>query len=116
MPISYKFSPSALRHGSHAQSRGVNMFKGFESRKIDVAGVEISCVVSGLQHTNRTPILMLHGFPQTKAMWNRIARCWQSITRLFAPICAAMGIQRTRPACPMQATIAFVPWPPIKSA
>jgi haloacetate dehalogenase len=49
------------------------MFKGFESRKIDVAGVEIACVVAGLQHTNRTPILMLHGFPQTKAMWNRIA-------------------------------------------
>jgi haloacetate dehalogenase len=49
------------------------MFPGFESRTVDVNGIEIACVIGGQQHTDRTPILMLHGFPQTKAMWSRIA-------------------------------------------
>ena len=50
-----------------------NMFPGFEARTVNVNGQEIACVIGGQQHTARTPILMLHGFPQTKAMWSRIA-------------------------------------------
>ncbi len=49
------------------------MFPGFESRKLRVNGVEIACMIGGHQHSSRTPILMLHGFPQTKAMWSAIA-------------------------------------------
>jgi haloacetate dehalogenase len=49
------------------------MFPGFESRTVHLNGIEIACVIGGQQHTDRTPILMLHGFPQTKAMWKSIA-------------------------------------------
>jgi haloacetate dehalogenase len=49
------------------------MFLGFESRTVHVNGIDIACVIGGQQHTDRTPILMLHGFPQTKAMWSSIA-------------------------------------------
>jgi haloacetate dehalogenase len=49
------------------------MFPGFESRTASVNGIEIAYVIGGQQHKNHTPILMLHGFPQTKAMWSRIA-------------------------------------------
>jgi haloacetate dehalogenase len=49
------------------------MFSGFESRIVNINGIEIACVIGGLQHTDRTPVLMLHGFPQTKAMWSAIA-------------------------------------------
>jgi haloacetate dehalogenase len=49
------------------------MFEGFESHTLLVGGIKIACVIGGRQHTHRVPILMLHGFPQTKAMWSRIA-------------------------------------------
>jgi haloacetate dehalogenase len=49
------------------------MFEEFESRRVKVGDIEIACVIGGQQHKDRTPILMLHGFPQTKAMWSAIA-------------------------------------------
>lgn len=49
------------------------MFPNFESRVVQVNGISIACVIGGQQHRQRTPVLMLHGFPQTKAMWSRIA-------------------------------------------
>ncbi|MBY5716086.1 alpha/beta hydrolase [Rhizobium leguminosarum] len=45
------------------------MFEGFESGRIAVDGVEIAYVAAGAGE----PLLMLHGFPQTKALWARIA-------------------------------------------
>ncbi|MBY5318530.1 alpha/beta fold hydrolase [Rhizobium leguminosarum] len=45
------------------------MFEGFEGGRIAVDGVEIAYVAAGAGE----PLLMLHGFPQTKALWARIA-------------------------------------------
>ncbi|MBB4226984.1 alpha/beta fold hydrolase [Rhizobium mongolense] len=45
------------------------MFEGFENRRIAVDGIEIAYVAAGAGE----PVLMLHGFPQTKALWARIA-------------------------------------------
>lgn len=45
------------------------MFSGFESRLIKVGDIEIACVVGG----NGPPVLLLHGFPQSKEMWARVA-------------------------------------------
>ena len=46
------------------------MFEGFAKRTIDVGdGIEIAFVAAG----DGPPVLMLHGFPQTHAMWARIA-------------------------------------------
>ena len=46
------------------------MFDGFQRRRVDVGGgIEIACVVGGAG----PPVLLLHGYPQTLAMWARVA-------------------------------------------
>ncbi len=45
------------------------MFEGFKWHQINVGEVEIACVVAG----EGEPVLMLHGFPQTMAVWAHIA-------------------------------------------
>ncbi|MEC9013654.1 MAG: alpha/beta hydrolase, partial [Chloroflexota bacterium] len=44
-------------------------FERFENLQIDANGTTINLVKGG----NGPPILMLHGYPQTHAMWNKIA-------------------------------------------
>lgn len=57
------------------------MFEGFEHKVVDIDGVDIACVVGG----GGPPVLLLHGFPQTKAMWARVAP--QLVDR-FTVVCA----------------------------
>lgn len=45
------------------------MFDGFSKHTIETNGVEISCVSAG----SGPPVLLLHGFPQTKALWAKVA-------------------------------------------
>jgi haloacetate dehalogenase len=46
------------------------MFEGFEKRTVEVGeGISIACVTAG----NGPPVLLLHGYPQTHAMWAGIA-------------------------------------------
>jgi haloacetate dehalogenase len=45
------------------------LFPGFAQHRIATSGAEIQCVVGG----SGPPLLMLHGYPQTHAMWHRIA-------------------------------------------
>ena len=45
------------------------LFPGFTSRRIRTAGAEIHLVVGG----SGPPLLMLHGYPQTHAMWHKVA-------------------------------------------
>ena len=46
------------------------MFEGFERRTVDVGErIAIACVTAG----QGAPVLLLHGYPQTHAMWARIA-------------------------------------------
>ena len=47
----------------------MSLFPGFEARRIDAGEVTISCVVGGAG----PPVLLLHGYPQTHAMWHRVA-------------------------------------------
>ncbi|NEH59720.1 alpha/beta fold hydrolase [Rhizobium leguminosarum] len=58
------------------------MFEGFESGRIAVDGVEIAYVAAGAGE----PLLMLHGFPQTKALWARIAP--ELVALRYRVICA----------------------------
>lgn len=58
------------------------MFEDFESGRIAVNGVEIAFVAAGAGE----PALMLHGFPQTKALWARIAPVL--VARGYRVICA----------------------------
>lgn len=46
-----------------------DLFPGFTAHRIRVSETEIACVVGG----NGPPVLMLHGYPQTHAMWHRVA-------------------------------------------
>ncbi|HXR56522.1 MAG TPA: alpha/beta hydrolase [Casimicrobiaceae bacterium] len=45
------------------------LFPGFTTHRIRTSETEIRCVVGG----NGPPLLMLHGYPQTHAMWHRVA-------------------------------------------
>ena len=46
-----------------------DLFPGFTAHRIRVSETEIACVVGG----NGPPVLMLHGYPQTHAIWHRVA-------------------------------------------
>lgn len=57
------------------------MFEGFERRVVDVDGIAISCVIGGAGPA----LLLLHGFPQTKAMWAKVA---PRLAQHFTVVCA----------------------------
>jgi haloacetate dehalogenase len=57
------------------------MFEGFERGRKVVDGTHISYVISG----SGPPLLLLHGFPQCKAMWARVA---PQLTSEYTVICA----------------------------
>src|SRR5437764_13591419 len=44
-------------------------FPGFEQRRIATSGAEINLVTGG----SGSPLLLLHGYPQTHVMWRKIA-------------------------------------------
>ncbi len=57
------------------------MFEGFERRIVSVDGIDIACVVGG----SGPPVLMLHGFPQNRAMWARVA---PRLAQHYTVVCA----------------------------
>ncbi len=59
------------------------MFEGFERRTVDVGdAISIACVTAGVG----PPVLLLHGFPQTHAMWASIAP--QIVAAGYSVVCA----------------------------
>ena len=57
------------------------MFEGFRHDVGAVDGIEIACAVAG----SGPPLLLLHGFPQNKTMWARVA---PQLARYFTVVCA----------------------------
>ena len=57
------------------------MFEGFERKIVDVGGTAIACVIGG----SGPPVLMLHGFPQSLAMWARVA---PALAAHYTVVCA----------------------------
>jgi len=51
----------------------MNWFEDFETRQFDVNGTRIFARVSHGVCGHRPALLLLHGFPQTHVMWNRVA-------------------------------------------
>jgi haloacetate dehalogenase len=57
------------------------MLEGFESRRIRTSGAEIFVRTAG----RGAPLLLLHGYPQTHAIWHRVA---PRLADRFAVVCA----------------------------
>lgn len=57
------------------------LFPGFSTRDVDGAGARIRCVVGG----SGPPLLLLHGYPQTLAMWHKIA---PALAAHYTVVCA----------------------------
>jgi haloacetate dehalogenase len=57
------------------------MFERFERKTVSVAAMDIACVVGG----QGPAVLMLHGFPQSRAMWARVAPL---LAERFTVVCA----------------------------
>jgi haloacetate dehalogenase len=58
-----------------------NLFPGFTTHRIQTSGAEIRCVVGG----TGPPLLLLHGYPQTHAIWHKIA---PSLAHRYTVVCA----------------------------
>ena len=58
-----------------------DLFPGFESRRIATSGAEIELVVGG----SGPPLLLLHGYPQTHAIWHKIA---PRLAERFTVVCS----------------------------
>jgi haloacetate dehalogenase len=57
------------------------MFEGFHERQVATSGVEIHLRLGG----DGPPLLLLHGYPQTSAMWHRVA---PALARRFTVVAA----------------------------
>jgi len=57
------------------------LFPGFSTHRIQTTGAEIRCVVGG----DGPPLLLLHGYPQTHAMWHKVA---PALAHRFTVVCA----------------------------
>jgi haloacetate dehalogenase len=72
------------------------MFEGFDRRRIDVGPVEINLVLGG----SGSPLLLLHGYPQTHAMWHRVAPALAERYTLVAPDLRGYGDSDSPPGDP----------------
>jgi haloacetate dehalogenase len=70
------------------------MFEGFTRQRIDVGGVTINAVVGG----KGPPVLLLHGYPQSLAMWARIAPVMARHYTVVAADLRGYG-DSSKPAC-----------------
>ena len=55
--------------GETAQMADRILFPGFNARRVRTSGAEINLVTGGAG----PPLLLLHGYPQTHAMWHKVA-------------------------------------------
>jgi haloacetate dehalogenase len=54
---------------AEAQSATTRLFPGFKTAKIKTSGATINLVSGG----NGSPVLLMHGYPQTHVLWHKIA-------------------------------------------
>ena len=70
-------------------------FEGFEGGLHPVGDVELFARIGG--DRSKPPLLLLHGYPQTHAMWHRVARALAADFRLVIPDLRGYG-DSTKPA------------------
>lgn len=70
------------------------MFEGFEDLRVDVSGLEIACYTGG----EGPPLLLLHGFPQTRHAFAALAPLLAPHVSLIIPDLPGYGASSTGPA------------------
>ncbi|HRD97000.1 MAG TPA: alpha/beta hydrolase [Rubrivivax sp.] len=73
-------------------------FRGFEARDFDLAGTRIHARIGGRR--DAPPLLLVHGFPQTHVMWQRVARRLAPHFRLVLPDLRGYGNSAQPPGEP----------------
>jgi haloacetate dehalogenase len=61
----------------------MSWFQGFEAQRFAVDGAELFARLGG--PPDAPPLLLLHGFPQTHALWHRVAQALRPDFRLVVP-------------------------------
>jgi haloacetate dehalogenase len=79
-------------------------FDGFDGRHHDVNGIRLFARTGG--RTDAPPLLLVHGFPQTHAMWHRVARALAPHFRLVLPDLRGYGDSDKPPGEPDHANYA----------
>lgn len=62
-------------------NRAVSLFPGFKSKRVRASGATINLVHGG----KGPPVLLLHGYPETHAMWHKVA---PALARDYTVVCA----------------------------
>jgi haloacetate dehalogenase len=73
-----------------------DFFPGFERRRIATSGAEINLVMGG----SGPPLLLLHGYPETHAMWRKVAPRLAEQFTLVIPDLRGYGDSSKPPAGP----------------
>ena len=84
------------------------MFEGFTRGHATIDGTDIAYVIGG----SGPPVLLLHGFPQSKAMWARVA---PQLALHHTIVCADTAIPRNPGACRIDRIMHSAPWLAIRS-
>jgi haloacetate dehalogenase len=79
----------------HRRGVAVAWFEGFESGLRPVGQVALFARIGGA--VGKPPLLLLHGYPQTHAMWHRVARALTADFRLVIPDLCGYG-DSTKPS------------------
>ena len=70
------------------------LFPGFATHRIATSGASIHCVTGG----DGPPLLLLHGYPQTHAIWHKVApRLAEDFTVVCADLRAGWEERLSRP-------------------
>jgi|TARA_B100000315_G_C14574401_1_gene587233 haloacetate dehalogenase len=77
------------------------MFEGFERDRRQVNGVDINFVEGG----SGTPLLLLHGYPQTHVLWHKVAAQLVDSYRLVVPDMRGYGDSSKPTAAPGDHTV-----------